>query len=198
MSSAHKEHLVGPERLDVTEAPGVVDQGRSTGDDRVVHCVPVAAECLGDLADAPPPPADLERRPPPGSIGHRHPGCSDATVLLSPAALGAGALRAAPPALAPSEPRRTPERGQVHKLDVSSSLADGDRAALSAPDEACPRLDLDQQRIGRDAVDTDLGQPDEQLAHGNSVAFHGGSPLYVASSTNQIGRASAFAEEEMS
>lgn len=81
--------------------------------------------------------------------------------------------------------------GQVHGVHIPASPSDRDGAAL--PARRAPLSSRSRsQRIGLDAEDTVLGQPDEQFAHANSVAFHVGSLLCVASSTRKTGRVPAF------
>ena len=101
-----------PELTDPADPVGVVDQRGAVLDHRVHHRPPAHAELLGHLGHRSGELADLAARLRPGPAGQHHLGVE---VLggLRPRLAVAVRLGAPPPPLAPHQPSRPPEAGQV-------------------------------------------------------------------------------------
>ena len=109
----HEEHLVEPERADVAEALGVVDERLAVGDDGVVDGVPVTAELPGHLVDAPCAPADLSvaQRPAGRSSPSAAPRCArPARSTISSDSPRRGSATAACARRGPSDDRQREDR----------------------------------------------------------------------------------------
>ena len=175
---AVEQGLVHPDRPDRPDPVGVVDQQLPVGDHGVVDGVPVAAQLPGHRGHRAAGAADLLGHPPARPVGDGAAGRGDPVVAAGPRPAAAGA-RAAD--LAPGQPHRPAERGQVghqHHRAVLHPPGPAARGALPAPPGQ--RLDVHHQRPAvRRVVHPEhrhLGQPEEDLADSGRVALHRGPP----------------------
>jgi hypothetical protein len=99
-----------------------VQQCLPVGEHGVVDCVPARTEFGGDLADGSAVPSDLHGRPPSGPIRERQPGRRDPGVFMGPRILPAPRLRAPQAMLAPPQPHRSAEAGEIGEFHDGSVL----------------------------------------------------------------------------
>ncbi len=124
------EHLVHPEGRDLTEPVRIsLEEPFAVGDHRVVHRVPVAAEVLRHLRDAPGTSADLFGHPLGRPCGEGLARSGDALVDLSPTARLAVFVGTLPASLVPDEPGCPALQREVDQVDGRSVL---DRRHTSA------------------------------------------------------------------
>ena len=176
-----KRGLVDTELGDRADAVGVVDQRRAVLDHRVHHRPPAHPE-LGrhrrhrsgvgtHLA------ARLGPRPP-----CQHGLGVDVVGVLGPRLGLAVGLGAAPPALDPHQPCRSPEAGQIPDVDRHPVLGLGPHATAPAAHPLEHRLDGDDQ-LGwafGDRQHPESVQSQKRLRQADTVVRHQGSPIAVA------------------
>jgi hypothetical protein len=193
-SPPHEQRLIQPESGHGPHpARVVVDQSSAVRDDGVVDRVPVTAQLDGDVVDGPPVPSDLLGHPPPRPVRHRQPCRADPRVLTGPRPDRAGLSWAAPAVLAPPQPHRATERGQVDQFHHWAVLDPHRSAAPVAGRPLASPFDVNLEWVlpvaGHDPEDGDVGQANEQLADASRVNFHRGSPESDRLRHRQIRRA---------
>lgn len=177
---AQKRGLVDPEMRDGSDAAGIINQGRAVLDHRVHHRPPAHAHLLRDARHWPGVLADLAARLRARPAGE-HDLRVDVIRALGPGLRRAVPIRAAPPALAPHEGRRTTEAGQISDRDRHPLMRDRPSPARAADRHHRGRLDRDDQLIGPLAH---LEHPEpvksQQLLRQASTVAHAGGLLIVA------------------
>ena len=115
-----EQHLIEPHSGGGADAVGVVDQRSAVRNDGIHHGVPVAAEIGRNFRHGAAVVADLERRPPTGTIGDRSALLSDAFVGLDEGHNLTRHVRASPPLLRPDQAGLASEAGQIDQFDLES------------------------------------------------------------------------------
>ena len=118
----HEEHLVEPERLDVTEAMLVVEEHFAIAQECVVDGVPHAAQFFSDLLHTAPVLTNLLGEPATRSLGHRVTREGNANILLDPRTHRTGRPHTAEPALVPDQANQTAVNQQAHEGHERSVL----------------------------------------------------------------------------
>ena len=139
---SHEEHLVEPERTDVSKAPGMLDQRLAIAHHGVVDGMPITPELLGHLGDAPRAASHLGGHPASGTVGHRHPRSCDTRVLLGPAAHRTVRVITAPPPLVPVQPSGLAEGRQIDEHHLAPTLELGHHTARRAANGSSKLLDV--------------------------------------------------------
>ena len=175
---AHEQHLIEAERLDQSDALGVIiDQCLAVTKKGVVDGVPVAAQFLGDLLDAAPVLADLLGQPTTGPVGHEQARERNASINLAPTGPGTIRIGTEEPSFVPDDPRRPPVHRQVHQRDPVAVLHPRHHPTLGTAHDLATALEVNRDRLAvcsLNALDVDVEQVDEDLAHACRVCFHGG------------------------
>jgi hypothetical protein len=174
-----QQRLIEPERSDVTDALGILDQRGAIRDHRVIHGVPRAPKIARDLLDRPAVLADLEGHPPSGTVGEHQPRRGDRGLHLGPRRRATRAQRTPPAPLVPHQPGRTPERRKINQRHRRAVLDRRQRRTARAPFGNLELiLDVDHDRGAHrpvvDPEDGHLRESDEQLAHARSIDDHRG------------------------
>jgi hypothetical protein len=177
-----EQRLVQPERVNVADAIGVLDQCRAVG---VTASLTVCQSQPSSRAYS------ATVRPSRPTCSHTHrpaqsviaPRAGAIRVLGGPRAHLAIQLRTAPPVLVPHQPRRPPEALQVDQLNSWPVLHPRHRATRRALRPFRTRLDVHNDGLVALVVDAEhvhRRQADQQLAQARRVRLHRGSPDRLA------------------
>ena len=104
----------------------------------------------------------------------------DLAILLGHGARRASSPRATPPALVQHQPRRPPERREVHQLHRPLSIRPQQSATVPAVGLGTSPADVDPQRLAGLVVDAEhlhIAQSHQSLTHARRVALHRDPPV---------------------
>ncbi len=178
-AAAPQQDLVEAQRAHIADPFGVgIDQRLTPAAHRDVHRMPAAPQLFGDAAVGLPS-ARPARRPAPRFCGQLLARRRDIGVLLGDGPRPTARLTATPPALVPHQPRRPPERTQIHQLDPAHAMGPQQPATAHTGRPRRPPTDMHPQQRARPVADAellDIAQSHQQLTDTRRVALHRDPP----------------------